>query len=154
LVGPDGVVVGIDHIPDLVSSSVDSLKKDGLGSAIEAQKIIMVDGDGRQGKGYFNIASQCASTKPFFSGYPSHGPYDAIHIGAAAPSLPTLRATLLPQLTAPGRIFTPVGPDGGHQDIYVIDKDVQGNVTCRDVMGVRVSQLLFIMTVIHLEISS
>lgn len=49
LVGPTGKVVGIDHIPELVEWSVDNLKNDGLGQALETKQIEMITGDGRQG---------------------------------------------------------------------------------------------------------
>jgi len=44
-----GKVVGIEHIPELVEWSIQNLKKDGLGSALDQKQIEMVDGDGRQG---------------------------------------------------------------------------------------------------------
>lgn len=44
-----GKVVGIDHIPELVQSSVQNLKADGLGKALENGQIEMITGDGRQG---------------------------------------------------------------------------------------------------------
>jgi protein-L-isoaspartate(D-aspartate) O-methyltransferase len=47
--GHPGKVVGIDHIPELVEWSVQNLKKDGLGSALEKKQIEMITGDGRQG---------------------------------------------------------------------------------------------------------
>ena len=50
LVGPSGKVVGIDHIPELVDWSVGNLKKDGLGEQLASGSIVMVTGDGRQGK--------------------------------------------------------------------------------------------------------
>jgi protein-L-isoaspartate(D-aspartate) O-methyltransferase len=48
--GKLGIVVGIDHIPELVQFSVENLKKDGLGKALEDKQIEMIVGDGRQGK--------------------------------------------------------------------------------------------------------
>jgi SAM-dependent methyltransferase len=47
---PAGKVVGIDHISELVDWSVENLKKDGLGPALENCQIEMVVGDGRKGK--------------------------------------------------------------------------------------------------------
>jgi protein-L-isoaspartate O-methyltransferase len=47
--GKTGKVVGIDHIPELVQFSVENLKKDGLGKALEDGQIEMVISDGRQG---------------------------------------------------------------------------------------------------------
>ena len=46
---PAGKVVGIDHIAELVDWSVENLKKDGLGPALESSQIEMVAGDGRKG---------------------------------------------------------------------------------------------------------
>lgn len=40
------------------------------------------------------------------AGLPEDGPYDAIHVGAAAPTLPK---ELVEQLARPGRMFIPVG---------------------------------------------
>lgn len=50
LEGKRGTVVGIEHIPELVQFSVENLKKDGLGKALEDKQIEMIVGDGRQGK--------------------------------------------------------------------------------------------------------
>ncbi len=44
-----GKVVGIDHISELVDWSVENLKRDGLGPALDSKEIEMVAGDGRQG---------------------------------------------------------------------------------------------------------
>jgi protein-L-isoaspartate O-methyltransferase len=62
------------------------------------------------------------------------GPYDVIHVGAAAPTLPP---ALVEQLARPGRMFIPVGDFFQH--ILEVDKDADGNVTERKVMDVRVS---------------
>jgi len=69
-------------------------------------------------------------------GYPSAGPYDAIHVGAAAA---TLHQDLIDQLKSPGRMFIPVEDTGGwgNQWIWVVDKDKEGKVTSRKDMGVR-----------------
>ncbi|OBZ67956.1 Protein-L-isoaspartate(D-aspartate) O-methyltransferase [Grifola frondosa] len=100
-----GKVVGIEHIPQLVEWSVGNLRKDGLGAAVDEGRIEMVAGDGRQG-------------------YAKEGPYDAIHVGAAAPTMPK---ALVDQLARPGRMFIPVGI--GSQQIIQVDKDEEGRVT-------------------------
>lgn len=61
------------------------------------------------------------------------GPYDAIHVGAAAPTMP---AALVEQLACPGRMFIPVGTHS--QYIFQVDKDAEGEVTQKEVMGVSV----------------
>jgi hypothetical protein len=51
--GAQGKVVGIEHIPELVDFSVDNLKEDGLGPALDDGRLVIVTGDGR--KGCFSI---------------------------------------------------------------------------------------------------
>ena len=41
--------MGIDHIPQLVDWSIENLKKDGLGPALESGELMIVSGDGRLG---------------------------------------------------------------------------------------------------------
>jgi len=106
-------ITGIEHIPQLTEWSISNLKRDGLGDAVEKRQIEMVTGDGRLG-------------------YPPNAPYDAIHVGAAAPELPQ---ALVDQLAPGGRMFIPIGTY--MQNIYHIDKDKSGKVTKTEVMGVR-----------------
>ena len=87
LVSPGGRVVGIEHVQELVDASLVSLRKDGLGPALDDGSIAVICGDGRKGS-------------------PEHGPFDAIHVGAAPPSMPE---ALVEQLASPGRMFIPVG---------------------------------------------
>ncbi|KAL4249480.1 Protein-L-isoaspartate O-methyltransferase [Abortiporus biennis] len=114
LIGPTGKVVGIDHISELVSRSVSNLVNDGLNKALLSGSIQMVTGDGRKG-------------------YPSEGPYDAIHVGAAAPVIPQ---DLIEQLASPGRMFIPVGSELENQRLFQVDKDQDGKVTQKDLFGV------------------
>ncbi|GES88411.1 protein-L-isoaspartate(D-aspartate) O-methyltransferase-like isoform X1 [Rhizophagus clarus] len=111
MVGPEGKVVGIEHIKELVDMSRKNIQKD-RPELLESQRVILVHGDGREG-------------------YLEEAPYDCIHVGAAAEKTPH---ALINQLKAPGRLFIPVG--GYDQYIYQIDKDVNGNVTHKKVMGV------------------
>jgi protein-L-isoaspartate(D-aspartate) O-methyltransferase len=62
------IAVGIDHIPELVEMSVHNIEKD-QPELLQSGQLRLLLGDGRQG-------------------YPDLGPYDAIHVGAAAPVLP------------------------------------------------------------------
>lgn len=83
---PNATVIGIDHLPGLAELARNNLAADGidLGSATG---IDIVCGDGR-------------------AGFEKHAPYAAIHVGAAAPSIPQ---PLVEQLATPGRMFIPVG---------------------------------------------
>ena len=97
---------------ELIQWSVSNLENDGLGEELKNGSIEMVCGDGRKG-------------------YPGSAPYDAIHVGAAAPEMPR---ALVDQLKAPGRMFIPVGQRA--QQIIQVDKDESGNVTEKELMGV------------------
>ncbi|PFH47011.1 hypothetical protein AMATHDRAFT_153166 [Amanita thiersii Skay4041] len=112
LVGESGKVVGVEHVPELVDWSIENLRKDGLGKALDAKQIEVLASDGRDG-------------------LPDKGPYDAIHVGAAAPNIPS---ALLDQLASPGRMFIPVGVY--IQEIQQVDKDEDGKVTERPIMSV------------------
>lgn len=52
--------MGIEHIEELVQFSVDNLKKDGLGGALDDGRILIVEGDGRKGE-HQRILSLCMS---------------------------------------------------------------------------------------------
>jgi len=113
MVGETGRVVGIDHIPDLVEMSVQNVRKEHA-NLIDSGRLKLISGDGRKG-------------------YEEGGPYDAIHVGAAAPQIPT---ALISQLKPGGRLIVPVGPEGGDQELQQIDKLPNGEVTRRSLFGV------------------
>ncbi|KAI8993493.1 protein-L-isoaspartate O-methyltransferase [Pilobolus umbonatus] len=101
MVGSEGRVVGIEHIHELVDESIKKLKihhSDWLSSG----RVKVVTGDGRLG-------------------YEEDGPYDCIHVGAAASTTPQ---ALIDQLKAPGRLFIPEG--NLSQSIMIYDKDQNG----------------------------
>ncbi|ORY92586.1 Pcmt1-prov protein [Leucosporidium creatinivorum] len=119
VVGPTGFVLGIDHIPALVSNSLTALQRspstaNALSSSPPSLKVVV--GDGRAGA--------TAADLP-------EGGWDAIHVGAAAPTMPE---KLVEQLKSPGRLFIPIGEV--HQAIWQVDKDVQGTVTRTTLFGV------------------
>ena len=107
-VGP--LVYGIEHIDPLVAMSQANL---GAWDPEYGARIFVAKGDGRLG-----IAGQS---------------FDAIHVGAAAATIP---AALIEQLKPGGRLVIPVGPEGGHQRLEVIDKAADGQLHRRVVTGV------------------
>ncbi|CAG9532448.1 unnamed protein product [Cercopithifilaria johnstoni] len=113
MVGKRGKVVGIDHVQALVDDSRRNIRKHHE-DLLTDRRIILVKGDGRKG-------------------YEKEAPYNAIHVGAAAPEIPI---QLIEQLAKGGRMLIPVGPEGGRQRFVQVDKDVNGNVTQKKLMDV------------------
>jgi protein-L-isoaspartate(D-aspartate) O-methyltransferase len=69
-----------------------------------------------------------------YEGWPEEAPFDRIILTAAPPELPQ---AVVEQLKPGGRLVAPVGPDGGVQELVVLDKDAEGQVNSMSVIGVR-----------------
>ena len=108
MMGDQGTSVGIEHIKELCDFAETNRNKHNK-KLLDEKKVILICGDGRNG---------CSE----------YGPYNCIHVGAAADELPQ---ALINQLANGGRLVIPVGKQGENQFIYVIDKDKNGKITKR-----------------------
>lgn len=109
IVGPEGKLAGIDYIPEIAEMGIQNLQKiEKTKKMMDGGNLIIQHGDGHNG------------------GFAKFAPYNAIHVGAAAPELPK---ALVDQLAPNGRMVIPIGPQGGTQYIYFVDKDANGKVS-------------------------
>ncbi|KAI8921680.1 protein-L-isoaspartate O-methyltransferase, partial [Entophlyctis helioformis] len=117
MVGETGTVVGVDHIQDLVDMARTNLAKHSPDLERKG-RVTLHCGDGRNGT--FTT--------------PAVPKFDAIHVGAAAATVPQ---TLVDQLASPGLMCIPVGPAGELQMLYCVEKDADGRVTQTEVRSVK-----------------
>ncbi|KAL8041844.1 hypothetical protein ABFX02_09G010200 [Erythranthe guttata] len=113
MVGSQGRAIGVEHIPELVESSGKNIEKSVAAPLLKEGSLSIHIGDGRQG-------------------WPEFAPYDAIHVGAAAPEIPP---ALVEQLKPGGRLVVPVGKVS--QELKVIDKNMDGTLSVRNELSVR-----------------
>eukprot|EP00249_Psilotum_nudum_P006916 c20158_g1_i1 orf=517-1458(-) len=104
MVGQQGHVVGVEHIPELVQQSIDNVNSCKIFDLLAAGNLSFHLADGRHG-------------------WPDEAPYDTIHVGAAASYIPE---ALVKQLKPGGRMVIPIGDI--FQDLQVIDKQSDGSV--------------------------
>ncbi|VDN24953.1 unnamed protein product [Gongylonema pulchrum] len=141
MVGKTGKVVGVEHIQGLVDDSKENIKKHHA-DLLTSKRVVIVKGDGLDDSKE-NIkkhhAELLTSKRVVIvkgdgrKGYREESPYDAIHVGAAAATIPT---ELIDQLAKGGRMLIPVGAEGQTQRFVQVDKDADGKVTRKDLMGV------------------
>jgi protein-L-isoaspartate(D-aspartate) O-methyltransferase len=108
-----GLIVGIEHHPKLVEFAIENINSDDP-KLLADGKVKIIQGDGRLGCEEF-------------------GPYDAIHVGAAASVIPD---SLVKQLAIGGRMIIPVGPAGETQQLEQYDKLSNGEVKKETLMSV------------------
>jgi protein-L-isoaspartate(D-aspartate) O-methyltransferase len=97
VVGPEGLVVGIDLDAATVAFARGNLERAGYSDAV------LLHGDGGLG-------------------YPAHAPYDRICVTAACPNIPP---PLIEQLAPQGRLIAPV-KQGKRQRLSLLEKTVDG----------------------------
>ena len=81
--------------------------------------------------GYTNVHVR---TGDGYLGWPDEAPFDGIIVTAAAPEVPP---PLLEQLRPGGRMIIPVKQGMWSQDLLLIEKDAQGEISRRDILPVR-----------------
>ena len=80
--------------------------------------------------GYDNIEIMAGNG---FDGWPEHAPYDGIIVTAAATHIPR---PLIEQLKPGGRMVIPVGRPYSHQELKLVEKNRDGDISVKDVLGV------------------
>jgi protein-L-isoaspartate(D-aspartate) O-methyltransferase len=80
--------------------------------------------------GYDNVAVKVGDG---YYGWEGHAPYDAIIVTAAASHVPP---PLIAQLKPGGRMIIPVGPRFYTQQLLLVEKDADGEVTSRQILPV------------------
>jgi len=111
LTGQTGKVIGIERVNSLVHWAQMNLNAHDPG-LLSSGRVKILEGDG-------------------WEGYPPGAPYDAIHVGAAAESIPQ---ALIDQLKPGGKMIIPVGTK--MQYLYLVKKDKDGSVHKEELMGV------------------
>ena len=106
MVGPSGMVFGVEHIKELVKQSEENIRRD-CPELLESGRVKILHTDGR-------------------IGLSEYSPFDVIHVGASADGLPQ---ALVEQLKEGGRMVIPVQKKSGHQVFECVDK--QGDVLKR-----------------------
>ena len=117
MMNDSGLVVGIDILEEIIEESKKCINKNNK-YLLNSGKIVLVKGDGRKG-------------------YQRYAPYHVIHAGAAVETIPK---ELYDQLAYGGRMFIPVGPID-NQFIKIVEKDRNGKITEKNIMGVRYGYL-------------
>jgi len=68
-----------------------------------------------------------------YRGLPEYAPYDRIMVTAAANHIPD---ELIDQLRPEGRMVIPVGEPYSHQELLLVEKDADGNISSKNILPV------------------
>ena len=80
--------------------------------------------------GYDNVETRCGDG---YQGWPEKAPFDGIVVTAAAPFVPP---ALVDQLKEGGRLVIPIGQPWMRQELMLVTRDDQGEITTRSLLGV------------------
>jgi len=80
--------------------------------------------------GYDNIETMAGNG---YHGWPEHAPYDGIIVTAAATQIP---GPLIEQLKPGGRMVIPVGQPYSYQELVLVKKNEDGEITLKDILSV------------------
>jgi len=111
IVGEQGKVIGIDIYPQLIQRAKRNISRD-CPELLEKGIVVINEGDG-------------------WKGDTEYAPFDVIHVGAGARSVPQ---ALTDQLKPGGCLVIPVGAEWRSQMLKKITKDEEGNLTTTDIM--------------------
>lgn len=79
---------------------------------------------------YSNIVTHIGNG---YHGWPKHAPYDGIIVTAAATHIPQ---ALVQQLKPLGRMVIPIGLPYMHQELMLVEKDLENHTHVKDILGV------------------
>ena len=102
-------VYTIEILPDLARSAAERLNR------LNFKNVHVREGDG-------------------YAGWPERAPFDSILVTAGATEIPK---PLVEQLKNGGRMVIPVGRSLLEQELQIVEKDLQGKITVRNVIPVR-----------------
>jgi protein-L-isoaspartate(D-aspartate) O-methyltransferase len=115
MVKPDGKVIGIEKHSELAEYSIQRIREY-MPELLDSGLVELRAG---------NVLGQALENEE---------PFDAIHVGAAAATLPD---QLVQKLKPGGRMVIPVGPQYDYQVLKVVDKTLNGEVKKHNITGVR-----------------
>ena len=136
LCGPKGYVVGIEKVRELAERSISSIKTANpeLGGTGSDPPSISLPGCTLMGKGLnWEIWHGNALYEEAFKDIEGGPGFDAIHVGAAAESIPL---SLCKILANGGRMVLPVGRQREAQTLMMVEKDGEGQISTKELMGV------------------